>query len=179
MSRPTLQSLYESASLKGDEACTRDQALRSQWPLAWRFDTSQGSEPCTAPGNPWFVCERQRHPGDGWVPQETGLWPAQSRLGDIGARRGYPGRFSDMYGTTPYRGRGDGVLKNVDASNALERNFHNQNLCCKRVTELDWSALRLDYVDVPNRTESYNRAGNPTRGSADILTIIPTLRVAR
>ena len=175
----TVQSLYASASLKGDPACTRDHALRSQWSGARTFDTAQGSEPCTAPANPYFWCERQRHVGSSYVRGETELWPGQSRMADIGYRRGYPQRETDLYGTAPYRARGDGVLRNVDASNSLQRMFHNQNLCCKRVTEQDWSSLRLSYQDVPNRTESYQRAGNPTRGSPAVMNVLPTLNFTR
>lgn len=176
--RDTRESLYASATLKGDPACTRDEALRSQWPGAYVLSTNQGSEPCTPPANPFFWCQRQRHVGDGIVPSETSLWPIESRLGDMGYRRGYPPRESDMYGTAPYRALGDGVLRNVDASNALERHGFNQQFCTKLSMEMDWGPLYLDYQDVPNRTESYTRGGNPTRGSPDEMTIIPTLRLA-
>ena len=175
----TLASLYGAAGLKGDARCAGDQALRSAWPGARVFETAQGSEPCTAPENPWFVCQRQRHVGDGSVEPENAMWASHSRQTDMGSRRGFPKSETDMYGTAPYRAYGDGVIRNVDASNALMRMQHNQHLCAKRVTELDWGALFLDYQDQPNRTEGYQRAGQPTRGSAQYMGIIPNLKFAR
>lgn len=68
---------------------------------------------------------------------------------------------TELFGTAPFRARGDGHLFAPDASNMLMRNPVTEQRCGRPLSEKD--TPRFDYIAFPNQAEWWRRGGESSR----------------
>lgn len=68
---------------------------------------------------------------------------------------------TELFGTAPFRARGDGQLLAPDVSNKLMRQPVSQQRCARPLAETE--APRYDYISFPNNAEWWRRGGESSR----------------
>lgn len=140
-----------AASLNDDRAYVNMMGRRSEFPF--RYLTSY-----TAMGScPVSNCNKQFHTGPvqvGTLNTMTDSVP--TRVWSHGDRPS-----TELFGTAPYRGRGDGELLSPDVSNRLARQPAYWKECTRPLSEQPWN--RYDYIAFPNRAEWWRRGGESSR----------------
>jgi hypothetical protein len=68
---------------------------------------------------------------------------------------------TELFGTAPFRARGDGHLFAPDVSNALMRNSETSVRCARPLAETELP--RFDYIAFPNQAEWWRRGGESSR----------------
>ena len=68
---------------------------------------------------------------------------------------------TELFGTAPFRARGDGQLMAPDASNALMRLPISEQRCARPLAEREYP--RFDYINFPNQAEWWRRGGESSR----------------
>ena len=147
-----------SAHLREDAAYLKYADRRSRYPLDYLF-AYQAYGSC-----PVSNCNRSFHTGRHQVDASNDLQDAvPSRVWNHGANR----IETPLYGTAPYRARGDGEMLAIDASNSLVRGSLAPKHCGRSLAEVE--TLRWDNNDLPNAVEGWRRGGVPTRGGPQYL----------
>lgn len=140
-----------SEGLKDDWAYINMMARRSEFPFRYltRY-TALGSCPVSN-------CNKQFHTGPSQVGTHTSLRGSlPTRVLDQGKRQN-----TELWGTAPYKSRGDGELHFANTSNQLMRQPHFWQECARPLSELPYN--RYDYIAFPNRAEYWRRGGEATR----------------
>ena len=141
-----------NTALAEDMAYINMMARRSEFPFRYvtRF---QALGTC-----PVSNCNKQFHSGPAQVDTLNGLVDGSipTRIWEHGNRPN-----TELFGTAPFRARGDGQLKYADVSNKLMREPQYWQECARPLSEVPYN--RYDYVAFPNRAEWWQRGGVPTR----------------
>lgn len=140
-----------SGHLNDDWAYVR--AMQSQSEYPYRYLTR------FTPWNacPTSQCNKQLRPGTFQVDNLnalTGVGP--TRVYEHGNRPN-----TELWGTSPFRARGDGQLLAPDASNQLMRLPISEQRCARPLSEREQP--RFDYIAFPNNAEWWRRGGESSR----------------
>lgn len=68
---------------------------------------------------------------------------------------------TELFGTAPFRARGDGHLLSPDVSNRLMRQPVGQQRCARPLAETEYP--RFEYIAFPNNAEWWRRGGESSR----------------
>lgn len=143
--------MLRSGHLNDDAAYVRAMASQSQFPFEYHTKYS-----------PWNACpvsncNKQFRTGPYQVDTLNSLIDATpTRVLEHGNRPN-----TELFGTAPFRARGDGHLFAPDASNALMRNPVTEQVCARQVSEREYP--RYDYIAFPNQAEWWRRGGESSR----------------
>ena len=139
----------QNAHLRSDAGYLQYMTSRSMFPFQYVTTFAP-------PGCPADNCNKQFMPGSKQV----------AALNDILTTTGTrivdrTKTSTELFGTAPYKGRGDGVLKYTDVSNSL-LDMGTSVRCSRPLTEMQWD--RFDYINVkPNVEVKGPRGGVTTR----------------
>ena len=140
-----------SASLNDDGAYVRMMGRRSEFPFRYLTSfTALGT--CTIDN-----CNKQFHSGPAQVGALNSL--VDSVPTRIWAHGDKPS--TELFGTAPFRARGDGQRLAPDVSNQLMRQPAYWQECARPLSEMAWD--RYDYIAFPNRAEWWSRGGESSR----------------
>lgn len=129
------------------------QAMRSQSEFPYKYVTR------FVPWNacPVSQCNKQFRPGTQQVDAlNTLVDNMPTRVLEHGNRIN-----TELWGTSPFRARGDGHLLAPDVSNALMRQAISEQRCARPLSELE--VPRFDYNVFPNNAEWWRRGGESSR----------------
>lgn len=140
-----------SGHLNDDWAYVRSMEKQSVFPFKYRTRFS-----------PWNACpitncNKQFRAGPYQVDTLNVLIDnAPTRVLEHGNRINTP-----LFGTAPFRARGDGHLMTPEASNTLMRSSIGQQRCGRPLSEQ--VVDRFDYIGLPNQAEWWRRGGESSR----------------
>lgn len=142
--------MIRSGHLNDDWAYVAAMKKQSEFPFKYvtRFSPQP---PC-----PVSNCNKQFRTG---APQADEF----ERLGETPTRILEKGRriHTELWGTSPFRARGDGQLYAPDVSNTLMRLPVSEQRCARPLAETEYP--RFDYVGIPNQAEWWRRGGESAR----------------
>jgi hypothetical protein len=144
-------TVLRSGHLNDDQAYVRAMARQSEFP--YRYVTR------FAPPNrcPVSQCYTQRRPGGDQMDALNNLIENMpTRVLEQGNRPN-----TELWGTSPFRARGDGQLLAPDASNVLMRLPISEQRCARPLSEIVYP--RFDYISFPNNAEYWRRGGVSSR----------------
>lgn len=144
-------SVLRSGHLNDDVAYVQAMAAQSTFP--YKYTTA------FAPYNacPISQCNKQFRPGDNQVDTWNALiGAAPVRVLEHGNRPN-----TELWGTAPFRARGDGHLLAPDASNVLMRLPISEQRCARPLAEKEYP--RFDYQFFPTNCEYWRRGGESSR----------------
>lgn len=150
-----------SEGLSDDWEYVRMMARRSEFPFKY-VTRYQALGTC-----PVSNCNKQFHSGPAQVDTLNTLVDAiPTRVEEHGNRPN-----TQLFGTAPFKARGDGQLQQPDVSNKLMRQPVYWKECTRPLSEIPYN--RYDYVAFPNRTEWWHRGGESTRVGPQYTQIVP------
>lgn len=141
----------KSAHLQDDWTYVRAMESQSQFPFKYitRFSPWNGC--------PITNCNKQFRAGPYQVDTLNRLISNEpTRILEQGNRIN-----TELFGTAPFRARGDGHLLMPDVSNALMRNGLTHQRCARPLSEKDWD--RFEFNAIPNSAEWWRRGGESSR----------------
>jgi hypothetical protein len=139
--------MLRSGHLNDDYAYVRTMAKQSEFPF--RYHTRFGPwAPC-----PISNCNKQFHAGPREVDTLNVLADSVSTRVVMQGMRPQ----TELFGTAPFRARGDGQLLAPDASNAVMRSPVTEHRCGRPISELETN--RFEYMGMPNQAEWWQRGG--------------------
>lgn len=144
-------SVLRSGHLNDDVAYV--QAMTAQSTFPYKYTTT------FTPFNacPISQCNKQFRPGDNQVDVYNALVEgAPIRVLEHGNRPN-----TELWGTAPFRARGDGHLLAPDASNVLMRLPISEQRCARPLAEKEYP--RWDYIGFGNSAEWWKRGGESSR----------------
>lgn len=143
--------MLRSGHLNDDAAYVRAMATQSQFPYAYRTAYAPWA------GCPISNCNKQFRTGpthiDAWNSLVEGM---PVRVLEQGNRPN-----TELFGTAPFRARGDGHLMAPNDSNTLMRMPITEQRCARPIAEREYP--RFDYVGFPNQAEWWRRGGESSR----------------
>lgn len=143
--------MLRSGHLNDDAAYVQAMASQSQFPYWYRTRFAPWN------GCPISNCNKQFRTGPFQVDKLNDLVEAAPvRVLEHGNRPN-----TEMFGTAPFRARGDGHLMAPEASNELMRKPVGQQRCARPLSEIDYN--RFEFVAFPNNAEWWRRGGESAR----------------
>lgn len=146
--------MIRSGHLNDDMAYVQAMASQSAFPYKYvtRFNAKAVPNRC-----PVSQCNKQFRPGDDQVDRLNDLVENMpTRVLEQGNRIN-----TELWGTAPFRARGDGQLLAPDASNVLMRMPISEQRCARPLSEIE--VPRYDYIAFPNQSEWWKRGGVSSR----------------
>ena len=142
-----------SEMLRDDWAYVQSMARRSEFPFKY-VTTFSPWNAC-----PISNCDKQFYAGPYQIDTLNTLLEPQSGPTRVVQHGNRPN--TELFGTSPFRARGDGQLMHADVSNKLMREGTTQANCERPTSEKPYD--RYDYIVFPNRAEWWRRGGESSR----------------
>ena len=144
-------SALRSGHLNDDWAYVQTMKTQSEFPYKYvtRFSPYNAC--------PTSQCNKQLRAGPEQVDTLNGLIEnIPTRVLEQGSRIN-----TELWGTSPFRARGDGHLMTPDVSNQLMRLPISEQRCARPLAETEYP--RFDYIAFPNNAEWWRRGGESAR----------------
>lgn len=143
-----------SGHLNDDAPYIRAMQLQSEFPFQY---VTRFAPVNSCPVQPSSQCHKQLRAGPMQVDTlNTLVGTMPTRVLEHGNRPN-----TELFGTAPFRARGDGQLMAPDTSNQLMRKPEGQLRCARPLAETEYP--RYDYIAFPNNAEWWRRGGESSR----------------
>lgn len=153
--------MLRSGHLNDDAAYVQAMASQSEFPYKYRTEY--------APWNacPISNCNKQFRVG----PYQVGTWNELVESTPIRVLEHGNRSNTELFGTAPFRARGDGHLAAPAISNELMRKPVGQQRCARPLSEIDYD--RFQFNVFPNNAEWWRRGGESARMGPVYVQAVP------